>query len=130
MGLANGRHLTWKRTLVRQAVAVPGGWYPEERFMRVLMVKEAQAPPTSLQVAVAQAVGVLNTITVPMGPVPGTDSGPHSAEMGLSDHSLFGVVRDHADKTMYWRSALNPSLTRTACRSSSSSSKARRMCTW
>merc|ERR1711871_532601 len=80
--------------------------------MRVLMVKEVMPPPTSLQLAVAQAVSVLNTITVPMGPVPGTDSGPMSAEMGLSDHSLWGVVRDHAAATMYWRSAQNPSLTR------------------
>lgn len=110
--LANARHLQWKKTLVRQAVAVPGSWYPEERFLRVLMVKEAMPPPASLQVAVAQAVGVLNTITVPMGAPPGTDSGPRSAEMGDADHSLFGVIRDHADPTVYWRSAYNPSLQR------------------
>ena len=42
----------------------------------------------------------------------GTDSGPTSAEMGTSDHSLFGVVRDHANPTFYWRSADNPSLRR------------------
>ena len=110
--LANGRHLAWKRTLVRQAVPVPGSWYPEERFLRVLMAKQPMPPPPSLQRAVAQAVAVLNTITVPMGDVPGTDSGPTSAEMGLSDHSLFGVVRDHAAKAIYWRSAHNPSLRR------------------
>lgn len=110
--ILNAQHLKWKRTLVRQAVGVPGSWYPEERFMRVLMVKEGMPPPESLQAAVAQAVGVLNTITVPMGDVPGTDSGPRSAEMGDSDHSLWGVVRDHANKVLYWRSAYNPSLRR------------------
>ena len=97
--IANAQHLAWKRTLVRQAVAVPGSWYPEERFMRVLMTKQAMPPPASLQHAVAQAVGVLNTITVPMGEPPGTDSGHHSVELGLADHSLWGVVRDHAYAT-------------------------------
>ena len=110
--IANAQHLAWKRTLVRQAVPVPGSWYPEDRFMRVLMSKQTMPPPSSLQHAVAQAVGVLNTITVPMGSPPGTDSGPHSAEMGESDHSLWGVIRDHASPAVYWRSAYNPSLQR------------------
>jgi len=35
-----------------------------------------------------------------------------SGELGDSDHSLWGVVRDHADPTVYWRSASNPSLQR------------------
>lgn len=29
--LTNVEHYEWKRSLARQAVAVPGGWYPEER---------------------------------------------------------------------------------------------------
>lgn len=29
--LTNVEHYEWKRSLTRQAVAVPGGWYPEER---------------------------------------------------------------------------------------------------
>lgn len=29
--LTNVDHYEWKRSLARQAVAVPGGWYPEER---------------------------------------------------------------------------------------------------
>jgi penicillin V acylase-like amidase (Ntn superfamily) len=110
--LANAKHLQWKRSLVRQAVAVPGSWYPEERFMRVLMVKDTMPPPLDQQTAVAQAVGVLNTITVPMGAPPGTDSGPRSAEMGDFDHTVFGVIRDHQQPALYWRSAYNPSLQR------------------
>jgi choloylglycine hydrolase len=29
--LTNVEHYEWKRSLSRQAVAVPGGWYPEDR---------------------------------------------------------------------------------------------------
>lgn len=110
--LANVKHLFWKRTLARAAVPVPGSWYPEDRFMRAYMVKSAMPPPSSLQQAVAQAVGTLNVVTVPMGAPPGTDSGKASGELGDADHSLWGVVRDHAEPTLYWRSAANPSLQR------------------
>jgi choloylglycine hydrolase len=37
--LENIRHYEWKRTLARQAVAIPGNFYPEERFLRVHMIK-------------------------------------------------------------------------------------------
>ena len=43
--------------------------------MRAYMVKRAMTPPADLQTAVAQAVGTLNTVTVPMGLQHGTDSG-------------------------------------------------------
>ena len=110
--LANARHLQWKRTLERTAIGIPGGYYPEERFMRVLMTKQAMSPPRSLQEGVAQAVAVLNTITVPMGNQYGTDSGKSSAEIGSSDHTVWGVIRDHVDPTVYFRSAENPTLQR------------------
>lgn len=41
--LDNVRHYEWKRTLARQAVPVPGSWYPEERFLRIHMVKQGMA---------------------------------------------------------------------------------------
>eukprot|EP00900_Chrysochromulina_parva_P024099 jgi/Chrpa1/6322/Chrysochromulina_OHIO_Genome00014229-RA len=110
--LANARHLQWKRTLERTAIGIPGGYYPEERFMRVLMTKQAMSPPRSLQEGVAQAVAVLNTITVPMGNQYGTDSGKSSAEIGSADHTVWGVIRDHVDPTVYFRSAENPTLQR------------------
>jgi len=109
--LMNVQHLLWKRTLARQAVPVPGSWYPEDRFMRAYMVKSAMPLPTSSQEAVAYAVAALNVVTVPMGNPPGTDTGA-AWPAGHSDHSLWGCIRDHADKTFYWRSALNPSLQR------------------
>ena len=37
--LTNIQHYEWKRTLARQAIAIPGNFYPEERFLRVHMIK-------------------------------------------------------------------------------------------
>jgi hypothetical protein len=51
---------------------------------------------------------VLNTITIPNGQQYGTDSGEGTGE-GDGDHSLFGLIRDHNDPSIYWRDALNPS---------------------
>ena len=56
-----------------------------------------------------QAVHVLNTITVPMGSQMGTDSG---AGEGQGDHTQFGVVYDHVNATMYFRSQTNQNLQR------------------
>ena len=38
--IRNVQHYEWKRGMARQAIAVPGGFYPDERFMRIHMVKE------------------------------------------------------------------------------------------
>ena len=35
----NIEHYEWKRTLARQAIAVPGNFYPEDRFLRAYMMK-------------------------------------------------------------------------------------------
>jgi len=111
--VANVRHLQWKRGLARQAVTIPGTWYPEERFMRLYMVKSAMQPPTSLSQAVSQAVHVLNTVTVPMGAQYGTDSGHGSGE-GSGDHTLWAAIYDHnaTSPTLYWRTAFNQNLQR------------------
>jgi len=111
--VANVRHLQWKRKLARQAVTIPGTWYPEERFMRLYMVKSAMQPPTSLSEAVSQAVHVLNTVTVPMGAQYGTDSGHGSGE-GSGDHTLWAAIYDHngTSPTLYWRTAFNQNLQR------------------
>jgi penicillin V acylase-like amidase (Ntn superfamily) len=107
--LTNIKHLQWKRGLARQSVSVPGSWYPEERFMRIYMVKSGMEAPTSYSQAIMQAVHVLNTITVPMGNQFGTDSGAKSGE-GSGDHTLYGVVYDHLGKKLYWRTTNNQNL--------------------
>ncbi len=107
--LTNIKHLQWKRGLARQSVSVPGSWYPEERFMRIYMVKSGMEAPKSYSQAIMQAVHVLNTVTVPMGDQWGTDSGAKSGE-GKGDHTLYGVVYDHIGKTLYWRTTNNQNL--------------------
>ncbi len=111
----NVDHYNWKRTLTRQAVAVPGSWYPEERFLRLYMVKSGMADllktTNNFQVAFSLAAQCLNVVTVPMGDQFGTDSGTSSGE-GEGDHTIFGLVRDHVTPTLYWRDAYNPTFRR------------------
>ena len=118
--LRNVEHALWKSALARPALAVPGGFYPDERFLRAHMIKaglddpRAYAPPAGLEEAVARCVSVLNAVTVPPGLQRATDTGAGSGEGGAGegDHTLWGVVRDHRNRAVYWRSARNPSLRR------------------
>eukprot|EP00316_Scyphosphaera_apsteinii_P024077 CAMPEP_0119334188 /NCGR_PEP_ID=MMETSP1333-20130426/86781_1 /TAXON_ID=418940 /ORGANISM="Scyphosphaera apsteinii, Strain RCC1455" /LENGTH=323 /DNA_ID=CAMNT_0007344429 /DNA_START=84 /DNA_END=1055 /DNA_ORIENTATION=- len=103
------QHTEWKRTLARPGVTMPGTWYPDHRFMRLHFVKEGMPKPNSLREAVMQAVHVLNTVTVPMGEQIGTDSG---AGEGAGDHTMWGILYDHKEKTVYWRTQYNQNLQR------------------
>lgn len=106
---ANLQYRKWKLGLARSAVGVPGEWYPVERFIRASIVREALPAPKSLAQAVSQAVHVLNTVQVQYG-APGTDSegGPE----GAYDHTLWSLIRDHRNLSLYYRSMNNPSLQR------------------
>jgi penicillin V acylase-like amidase (Ntn superfamily) len=98
-------HLQWK--LGRSsapAVAVPGSWYPDDRFQRLWLTKSRMPRPLSYQEAVAQAVAVLNVVTVPMGAQMGKDN--------AEDQTRWGAVWDHRNATVYWRTNVNPSLQR------------------
>jgi choloylglycine hydrolase len=107
--LENVRHATWKQHNARPAFTIPGTFYPDERFLRVSLLKSAMPEPKSYQEAMMQAVHVLNSVTVPMGDQLGTDS---SAGEGAGDHTLFGVVYDHLNRTLYWRTHVNQNLQR------------------
>jgi choloylglycine hydrolase len=113
--LENINHYKWKRSLARTAIAVPGSWYPEERFLRLYMVKHGMKDilntTTNFESAFSMAAQCLNVVTVPMGNQYGTDSGSSSGE-GDGDHTIFGLVRDHVVPTIYWRDAYNPSFRR------------------
>eukprot|EP00928_Gymnodinium_smaydae_P024535 TRINITY_DN19826_c0_g1_i1.p1 TRINITY_DN19826_c0_g1~~TRINITY_DN19826_c0_g1_i1.p1 ORF type:complete len:354 (-),score=42.45 TRINITY_DN19826_c0_g1_i1:142-1203(-) len=105
------RHLQWKQSLARSAVSMPGSWYPDERFQRIHLVKSGMPKPATHIEAMMQATHVLNTVTVPMGEQLGTDSGKRSGE-GSGDHTQWGVIYDHANTTVYWRSTVNQNLQR------------------
>lgn len=114
--LTNVEHYEWKRSLARQAVAVPGGWYPEERFLRIHMVKagmeqSGDVDTTDFQQAFSLTTQVLNTVTVPMGLQYGTDT-EASGKGSSADHTMWGIVRDHKDPTIYWRDSYNPTFRR------------------
>lgn len=101
-------HLKWKRSLARPAVAMPGAWYPDERFQRIYLLKSAFPKPKSEQEAIMQAVHVMNSISVPLGAI-GTDSGKGE---GDDDRTHFGVVYDHKNAAVYWRAEHNQNLQR------------------
>lgn len=106
------RHLQWKRDRLRSAIAMPGGWYPDDRFQRLWLVKSAMPTPADYEEAIAQTVTALNTVTVPMGDQIGTDSGSSSHEGGGSDRTHWAVVYDHLGPTVYWRTQRNQNLQR------------------
>ena len=55
------------------------------------------------------AVHVLNSVTVPTGQQMGTDSG---AGEGAGDHTMWGVIYDHRNATVYFREQMNQNLQR------------------
>jgi len=106
---ANVRHYRWKQSLARPATAMPGSWYPDERFLRIYPTKSGMPTPTTYQQAVQHALHVLNTITVPMGHQMGTDSGFGE---GAADHTHYAHVYDHKQAVLYWRHESNLQLQR------------------
>jgi len=111
--LENVKRMEWERSLAREAVSVPGGWYPDDRFIRIRLIKEGierTKQPKSYQEAVANLVAVVNSVTVPMGDLPGTGGAVTAGAM--ASHTLGSLIRDHRNLIYYVRSELNPSLRR------------------
>ena len=105
----NVRHFRWKQSLARESTVVPGNWYPDERFLRIHLVKAAMPEPKTYQESIQHALHVLNTITVPMGLQMGTDSGFGE---GQADHTHFAHIYDHKGAILYWRHQTNLQLER------------------
>lgn len=95
----NVKHLQWKQNMARPSVSMPGSWYPDERYLRLHLVKSGMPQPKSYEEAFMQAASTLNTVTVPMGQQMGTD--------GSGDHTQFGAIYDHKQGILYWRTELN-----------------------
>jgi len=105
------KHLKWKMGLARSAVAIPGGFYPDERFQRIWFAKRAMETdpnkPSTHQEAVGLVTEVLNTVAVPHGGIYAADAS--STKPGQGDFTQFQIVRDHKDPTMFFRTAFSPS---------------------
>lgn len=105
----------WKRGLTRQAISIPGNFYPDERFMRVHMMKSGMQAAglmkstVHFQDAFALTAQILNSVSVPQGDQYGTDTGENSNEGSGGDHTKWALIRDHHNPALYWRNALNPS---------------------
>ena len=48
------QHYLWKRGLARPAATMPGAWYPDERFLRLHLVKSGMPKPKSAEEALVQ----------------------------------------------------------------------------
>lgn len=105
--LMNVAHWEWKKTLERPVMDAPGTFYPEARFLRLHSLKSGLDEPSDLKEAIMDAVHLLNSVTVPRGEQYGTDSG---AGEGSGDHTVFGLVYDHDNASIYWRSYDNQQL--------------------
>ena len=103
------QHFEWKTSLARPSVSVPGAFYPDERFLRLHLLRKGLPKPKDAREALMHAVHLLNAVTVPPGQQLGTDSG---AGEGLGDHTLWGVIYDHRNASVYFREALNQNLQR------------------
>jgi len=111
--LQNLAHLQWKEARQRSAlhsVAVPGSWYPDERFLRLWMVRKALPPPATLPEALSNAMHLLDVVTVP----PAAKGASQRGTDAPGDHTHYGVIYDHSAKqpTLYWRRASNHNLMR------------------
>jgi hypothetical protein len=85
--IENVRHARWKLAQQRAAFALPGNMYPDERFLRIHLIKSALPRPDSHRAALEQAVHVMNFVTFPKGELIGTDA--------AADHTHFGGIYDH-----------------------------------
>eukprot|EP00468_Gymnochlora_sp_CCMP2014_P003536 CAMPEP_0167750252 /NCGR_PEP_ID=MMETSP0110_2-20121227/5883_1 /TAXON_ID=629695 /ORGANISM="Gymnochlora sp., Strain CCMP2014" /LENGTH=310 /DNA_ID=CAMNT_0007635543 /DNA_START=62 /DNA_END=991 /DNA_ORIENTATION=+ len=110
--IENVKHMKFKQTCARTALAIPGSFYPDERYLRIFMFREGMPEPKTYREAVMQAVHVLNSITLPMGTQMGTDADGKSSEAGGTEYTLYGVIYDHKGKVLYYRTPGNQSLQR------------------
>lgn len=107
--IQNVKLFRWKQSLARPSTVIPGNFYPDERFLRIHLLKAAMNQPNSYQEAVEQALHVMNSVTVPMGEQQGTDSG---SDEGRADHTHFGHIYDHRNRVLYFRHYTNLQLQR------------------
>lgn len=101
------RNRLWKHGLSRPAVGIPGDWYPDSRIERIVMIKGSFEAPASVQQAIQQAAQVINSISIPSGPLPGTDFGGGEGSQSTFEQTLVSTIYDHARATVYFRTADN-----------------------
>ncbi|GMI10016.1 hypothetical protein TrVE_jg4384 [Triparma verrucosa] len=107
--IENVKHYEWKKGLAAPIIEAPGAFYPDHRFIRLHNLKGGLEEPKSNKDLIMNAVHLLNSVTIPPGLIMGTDSGEGEGE---GDHTIFGMVYDHTENVVYYRSYDNQSLQR------------------
>ena len=54
----NIKHYEWKRTLARQAIVIPGNFYPDDRFLRIHMIKKGMSTLMENTVNIQEALAL------------------------------------------------------------------------
>ena len=108
--IKNMQFIDWKQRKYNNAYSVPSDWYPDSRFQRLAMVKRSMknVAPTTLKEAVASAIHVANTVSVP----PGTQMGKDMSDEADDHRTEFVVIYDHKNSVVYWRSVWNQNFAR------------------
>jgi len=108
--IKNMQFIDWKQRKYNNAYFVPSDWYPDSRFQRLAMVKRAMknVAPTTLKEAVASAIHVANTVSVP----PGTQMDKDMSDEADDHRTEFVVIYDHKNSVVYWRSVWNQNFAR------------------
>lgn len=107
--IENVKHYEWKKNMASPVIEAPGAFYPDHRFIRLHNLKGGLEAPKSNKDLIMNAVHLLNSVTIPPGLMMGTDSGDGEGE---GDHTIFGIVYDHTENVVYYRSFDNQSLQR------------------
>ena len=100
----NIKHLKWKMNRKDAAISLPGGFYPDDRLLRIYLLLEGLPAPKTYRQAIMQTAHVLNSVIVPPGNFPGTDT-PRG--QSTADSTLFAFIYDHDSAKIYWTDTMN-----------------------
>lgn len=81
-------------------LGLPGDSTPPSRFVQTAAALHLAIKPADAREAITLAQKILNRVDIPVGLV--RDPGPEGTAHG--DRTQWAVIRDHTNRTMYWRS--------------------------
>jgi choloylglycine hydrolase len=106
----NLKYFKWENSMYHSSVAVPGNYFSVERFIRATLTRDALPAAGTPQMAVANALVVLGSVTQPHGMLGTYTRRKPNEEKIQYDSTLWTVIRDHLHLIYYYKSFDSPSL--------------------